>query len=84
MIGQKLLPSISMFNTNVVGLIDICASSSICAGTESETVEYNAYKMRRTAMDLNVPVFTDRRVVEMSIHAWKDIKKKSCFKKKSR
>ena len=93
-VSQKLLPFVSIADDNIVGLIDICASSSSCVETELETetetetgsINYALYArntLRRTALDLNVPVFTDIQSVTASIHAWKEIKAGStCTKKK--
>ena len=93
-VSQKLLPFVSIADDNIVGLIDICASSSSCVETELETEtetgsinEFDALyarnTLRRTALDLNVPVFTDIQSVTESIHAWKEIKAGStCTKKK--
>ena len=92
-VSQKLLPFVSIADDNIVGLIDICASSSSCVETELETETgsinefddalYARNTLRRTALDLNVPVFTDIQSVTESIHAWKEIKAGStCTKKK--
>ena len=94
-VSQKLLPFVSIADDNIVGLIDICASSSSCVETELETETetgsinefddalYARNTLRRTALDLNVPVFTDIQSVTASIHAWKEIKAGStCTKKK--
>ena len=91
-VSQKLLPFVSITDDNIVGLIDICASSSSCVETELETETetgsinefvYARNTLRRTALDLNVPVFTDIQSVTASIHAWKEIKAGStCTKKK--
>ena len=94
-VSQKLLPFVSITDDNIVGLIDICASSSSCVETELETETetgsinefddalYARNTLRRTALDLNVPVFTDIQSVTESIHAWKEIKAGStCTKKK--
>ena len=96
-VSQKLLPFVSIADDNIVGLIDICASSSSCVETELETEteaetgsinEFDALyarnTLRRTALDLNVPVFTDIQSVTASIHAWKEIKASSTCKKKKR
>ena len=92
-VSQKLLPFVSITDNNIVGLIDICASSSSCVETELETetetgsINYALYArntLRRTALDLNVPVFTDIQSVTASIHAWKEIKASSTCKKKKR
>jgi hypothetical protein len=58
--------SLFLDNQNVVGLIDICSDNSIC---QDET----GYLLRRNALDLNVPVFTDINLVEASVAAWKKV-----------
>ena len=80
----------SMDSDNIAGLVDICVDGSTCGGgggggggsssEESEEEEKEkeiGYLMRRKAVDLNIGLFTDLRVVMKSVEAWKEVLKQS-------
>jgi carbamoyl-phosphate synthase small subunit len=78
------LKRVSMSDASVVGFIDVCADGSLCypeaktnasdeESDEESDDDVGGYRGRRMALDLNLPLFTDLRVVEASVAAWKEI-----------